>query len=289
MSYSIHYKQLFRVDVLHLFFLDNGTDKFESMNEAEQTKQLNQYNLQSVSRVIPTLETTRHLKGHRLVFKSFSSGFSVWTEVSENEESTPLVALSDDLSLTFLLQMRDSLFFNYTELEPANKGQLLYISNRRPPSEPSDFPLLEKNDDYSPIDKRFLLSENGMEEEKIDPREAPDLLGVIRLHMKGSSASLNITGDGDKIISPVPAFRVLFGNRKTYWRYIFNSDQQVGDADPLVKEGDNPKRIITKEAFPLTQTGFISLKLGGKELPNPSPARVKPDPVTHKIFSEIYM
>lgn len=289
MSYFIHYKQLLRVDILHLFFLDNGADKFELMDEDEQTKQLSQYNFRLMSRVIPTLETAKQLKGHRLVFKPLGSGFSVWAEISKNEENTPLVALSDDLSLTFLLRVIDPLFFNYTELAPANNGQLFYITNRRPRSEPGDFPLLAKNGDYSTIDKRFLLSENGMEEEQIDPREAPNLLGVIRLHMKGSNTSLNITGNEGKVIAPVPTFRVLFGNRKTYWRYIFNSDQQVEDSDPLVKEGGNSKRIITKEAYPLTRTGFISLKLDGKELPNPGAARVKPDGATDKIFSEIYM
>jgi hypothetical protein len=47
--------------------------------------------------------------------------------------------------------------------------------------------------------------------------------------------------------------------------------------------------LITKNDKPLTQNGFISVELGGIELPNPNNHIVKPDTLNNKYYSEIYM
>jgi len=43
MSFSIQYKTLFKVDVFHLFFLNNGLKTFFSMNTVDTAKQLDDY------------------------------------------------------------------------------------------------------------------------------------------------------------------------------------------------------------------------------------------------------
>ncbi|NLJ01455.1 MAG: hypothetical protein GX371_09950 [Bacteroidales bacterium] len=282
MSYSIQYKQLFRVDILHRYFLDRGTDKFEVMQPAHRAKQLERYSLHGVLNIAPTQETNGVLKGYHLIFKPTGSGFAIWTKISEREENTPFIEWEDDLTLTFLLQVKDPLFYNYTELKPENAGKLFYLSNRKPDSGADSFPLLQNGDEYLTVNEQLMLSKPESEKvkEKMDPRELFNLIGILRVHM---------TGEAAQIVTPTPVFSALFENRKTYWRYLFNADQPEGVQELLVKEEGDARRWVTKVAYPLTRSGFISLKLNGTELPNPGVSMIKPDPATHNVFSEIYM
>ncbi len=282
MSYSIQYKQLFQVNILHRYFLDKGTDKFEVMQPAHRAKLLERYSLHELLNIVSTEETKRVLKGYHLIFKPTGSGFAIWTKISEREENTPFIEWEDDLALTFLLQVKDPLFYNYTELKPENAGKLFYLSNRKPGSGADSFPLLQNGDDYLTINEQLMLStsESAKEKKTMNHRELFDLIGILRVHMTGEMAP---------IIAPTPVFNVLFENRKTFWRYLFNTEQQGGTQEMLVKENDDSTRWVTKVAYPLTRSGFISLKLNGTELPNPGISMIKPDPATHNVFSEIYM
>ena len=107
--------------------------------------------------------------------------------------------------------------------------------------------------------------------------------------MKGDNVSLDITDAQGEIPTPIRTFELLFENRKTTWRYIFNNDQKVKNKDDVKKENGDSKRLITKNEQPLTQKGFVSVELGGIELPNPNSRLIKPDSSSNKIFSEIYM
>jgi hypothetical protein len=291
MSYSIQYKELFRVKIFHRFFLDKGTDDFKSMNDADQQKQLKDYDFRSFLKVGPTAETRQRLNGYNLVFKQISTGFTVWSKVNENDDTLPFVPLADDLEFTFLLQVNDARFYNYTNLKMENAGKLYYLSNRQLDTEPNNFPLIDKAAGNFHVDEDFILSDDGEsgELQQLQPGEKMNLLGLVRIFMKGDNSSLNVTNAQDEIQEPAPAFEVVFKNRSTVWRYLFNADQQVTGGDDVKKENGNSKILITKTEHPLTQTGFISVELGGVELPNPSVALVRPDASDNKIYSEIYM
>jgi hypothetical protein len=291
MSYSIQYKELFRVKILHRYFLDKGSDEFRTMDETEQAKQLNNYNFQSVVKIVPTKETVQNLNGHNLVFKALNSGITVWSKVSESDDSEPFIALDDDLNFTFVIQIKDSYFYNYTDLKLENSGKLYYLSNRRLDSEPNNFPLLDKTGGNFHVDEDFILSGDGEEAElkKLSVGEKFDLLGLIRIFMKGDKGSLHVTTAQGKIPSTAKTFDVVLKNRNTIWRYLFDSNQQVTGGDDVKRENGNSKILITKNEKPLTKSGFISVELGGVELPNPGVALIKPDAANNKIFSEIYM
>jgi hypothetical protein len=291
MSYSIQYKELFRVKILHRYFLDKGSDEFRTMNETEQAKQLDNYNFQSIVTIAPTRETWQNLNGHNLVFKTLNSGFTVWSKVSETDDREPFISLDDDLNFTFLVQIRDSVFYNYTDLKLENAGKLYYVSNRQLDSEPNNFPLLDKAGGNFHIDEDFILSGDGEEVEKklLKAGEKERLLGILRIFMKGDNSSLNVTNAQGKIPSSVKIFELVFKNRNTIWRYLFDSNQQVTGGDDVKRENGNSKVLITKNEHPLTKSGFISVELGGVELPNPGLALIKPDAANNKIFSEIYM
>lgn len=291
MSYSIQYKELFRVKILHRYFLDKGEDEFRTMNEADQLKQLNRYDFQTILNIKPTTETLQKINGHNLVFKTLNSGFTVWSKVSESDENEPFISLDDDLNFTFLVQLKDSVFYNYTDLKMENAGKLYYISNRKLYTEPSSFPLLDKAGGNFYVDEGFILSGDAQKSEaaRLKPNEKAGLLAILRIFMKGDKSSLNVTGAQGKIPSSAKNFDVVFKNRNTIWRYLFDVNQQVTGSDDVKKENGSSKVLVTKKAHPLTQTGFISVELGGAELPNPGVALIKPDTINNKIFSEIYM
>lgn len=291
MSYSIQYKELFRVKILHRFFLDKGTDDFKSMNDADQQKQLKDYDFRSFLKVSPTTESRQRLNGYNLVFKQISTGFTIWSKVEENDDALPFIPLADDLEFTFLLQVNDARFYNYTDLKMENADKLYYLSNRQLDTEPNNFPLIDKAGGNFHVDADFILSEDGENEQlqQLQPAEKMNLLGLVRIFMKGDNSSLDVTNAQDEIQEPAPAFEVVFKNRNTVWRYLFDADQQVTGGDDVKKENGNSKILITKDEHPLTLNGFIPIELGGVELPNPGVALVRPDVSDNTIYSEIYM
>lgn len=291
MSFSIQYKPLFKVDVLHLFFLNNGLKTYFSMNAAEAAKQLDGYDLNSFFSIAPTLETQEKLKGYNLVFRSLNTGFTVWTKVSNDDNAFPFIPLPNDLSFTFLVKVNDPTFYNYTDLNLNNLGKTNYFSNRRLSTEAPAFPLINKSGDHFNINGTFTLTPESAiaEQQNLNSAEKMNLFGLIRLYMKADNPILNIINPNGKIAEPHKTFELVFNNRKTIWRYIFRKDPKVKNKDDVKMEGADPKVLISKSEQPLTQKGFISIELGGIELPNPGSQLVKPDTLNIKYYSEIYM
>jgi len=291
MSFSIQYKPLFKVDVLHLFFLNNGLKTYFSMNAAEAAKQLDGYDLNSFINITPAVETQEKLKGYNLVFKNLNSGFAVWTKVGNDDNAFPFIPLPNDLSFTFLVKVKDAAFYNYTDLNLNNLGKTNYFSNRRLSTEAPAFPLINKSGDHFNINGTFTLTpaSAAAEQKNLSSAEKMNLFGLIKLYMKADLPALDIVAPDGKITDPAKTFELIFANRKTIWRYIFRKDPIVKITDDVKMEGADPKVLISKSEQPLTQKGFISIELGGIELPNPGSQLVKPDTLNTKYYSEIYM
>lgn len=291
MSFSIKYTELFRVQMLHHFFLDKGNQDFDSMPENDQQKQLKSYNFREFLNVVPTPETKQKLDGHHAVLNRQKSGFSVWVEVEENDDKIPVISLSDDLSFTFLVKISDPNFLNYTDLAISDSGKIYYLSNGRLPAEPGNFPLIPLEGDSDFVDESFLLSDEPAADElkKLSAGEKKNLFGILRLQIKGENATYDITTNQGEFKNTPPVFKVEFKNRETTWRYIFTDDQNVKNNDDVKEENGSAKILVTKTEHPLTNTGFISVELDGDELPNPDSRIIKPDASSNKIYSEIYM
>ena len=291
MSFSIQYKPLFKVDLLHLYFLNNGLKTFFTMNVTEAAKQMDGYALNSFLSIAPTLETQQKLNGYSLVYRNLNSGFTIWTKVSNTDNAIPFIPLPEDLSLTFLVKINDPAFFNYTNLKLDNQGKINYFSNRRLATEAPAFPLINKSGDHFNINETFALTPESAASElkSLSPVEKTNLFGLIRLHMKADVPALNIIDSNGKISNPPKNFELVFANRKTFWRYIFRKDPKVKNNDDVKMEGADPNVLISKSEQPLTQKGFISVELGGKDLPNPDSKLIKPDSLNSKYYSEIYM
>jgi hypothetical protein len=291
MTFSIKYKPLFQVNILHLFFLSKGVQDFISMNETEKTKELDWYDVSTVFNILPSHKTTQTLKDHNLVLKVTNTGFSVWSKVTGNQNNIPFIDLDNDLSFTFRIQIKDTKFYNYTNLKPEKSDKLYYFSNKRLNGESGTFPLINKGNDNNLIDEDFILSDEGAELQysELSTAEKENLFALVQVSVKGQNGGLNLTNAQGKIVNPSKIFEILLDNRKTTWRYIFAEDQKVKNKDDVKKEDGDSRKLITKLEQPLTQKGFVSIELGGVELPNPQINLVKPNDSNTKYYSEIYM
>lgn len=290
MTFSVQYKPLFALQVLHNYFLNKGVQLYSAMNQADKQKQLALYNVSQFIRIEPTRETDAKLNGYGLVFKTDTTGFKVWCKV-ENNGVTPVISIEDEACFTFLLKISDRRFYNFTTLKMENAGKLYYLSNKKPVGVPPAFPLIKTAGTNIKTDETWLLSTGLQNDElkKLTTSEKADLLALVRLYMKGDTSSLHITNTSGELINPTPVYEILLDNRKSYWRYIFKTNQMVKPADDVKKEDGNAKILITKTEQPLTETGFVSVELGTAELPNPGIDTIIPDTATNKYYSEIYM
>lgn len=290
MAFSVKYKILFKVNVLHHFFLNKGITEFSTMSGADKEKQLDVFDCNAVFSIVPTRLTQEKLNGHNLVFKNSTTGITVWSKVSDNDNQVPFIAFDTELSFTFLIQLKDPLFYNYTNLKLENADKFYYFSNRRLNTESVLFPLISLAGDNITIDENFILSADNQKAElaQLAADEKNNLFGIIRISIKGETNLQSITDDLDKIQDPFKTFEILFNNRKTTWRYFFAQDQKVKNKDDVKEEDGDKKRLITKTEQPLTQRGFVSIELDGKELPNPNAQLIKTD-TSNKYYSEIYM
>jgi len=291
MTFSIAYKPLFSVKLLHLYYLNKGEIDFFGMTPDKSKKQLAGYEVLNFLKITPSSESHQKLLNHRMVFKTVNTGFTVWTQVSDTQDTLPLISLTNTLELTFLLTLVNHAFINFTELDISNTGKPYFFSNKRLATEAPSFPLIGKTTNKQPVDDDYIPGTESISEllSSLSSTEKQNLLGLIRISMKGENASMDIITNQGEIHDPASEFQVVFGNRKTIWRYFFEKDQQVKNSDDVKKENGSKRQLITKKAHPLTETGFVSVELDGKELPNPNASMIKPDISDNKIYSEIYM
>jgi len=291
MAYSTKYAMLFSVKILNLFYLNKGSQEYNSMSETEKAKQIDSYNFNNFIKIVPTTETLKKLNGQNMICKSLNTGLSVMTRVSGSGDIIPFISIQPDLSFTFIIQLVDSQFYNYTNLEPNSPDKLYYFSNRRLSTESDSFPLINMESEDSSIENTFILNTNSSKDElkKLNSAEKDRLFGIIRIFMRADESSLHVVDSMNQILNPCQNFKIQFDNRKTFWRYIFRQDQTVSESSDVEIENANPKTLITKSEQPLTEQGFVSINLGSVELPNPNSNQVIPDATNDKFYSEIYM
>ena len=115
MAFSVKYKPFLKVNILHQYFLNKGTDEYLTMSDADKAIQMAGYNINDFFAVVPSSKSLQKIEGHNLVFKTINDGFTIWGKVSETDETEPFIVLADDLNFTFLLKYKDTGFLNYTD------------------------------------------------------------------------------------------------------------------------------------------------------------------------------
>lgn len=143
------YKTLFNINIYHSYFLDEGERTFFELNGGnngvipltdEEKKRLEeQYDISNFLSIQPTKETKKSLKNHRLLLRNHKKGIRIVSETLEviaeegNQEVnrySPIITLSDSLTLTFYLKVDHPYFENFSNIIEKKEQQLYYLSNK---------------------------------------------------------------------------------------------------------------------------------------------------------------
>jgi hypothetical protein len=119
----IRHRPLFHVDIAHDYFLSRGDVVFEAHADADRAALSSLYAVNDHLEIAPDDTTVSTLAGHKMLFKTTGSGFTVTVQLDPSAtDARPLVPPSADFRLTFALRLADGRFANYTELGPVATG-----------------------------------------------------------------------------------------------------------------------------------------------------------------------
>jgi hypothetical protein len=119
----IRYRPLFHVDIAHDYFLNRGDIVFEAHADADRAALASLYVVSDFLEIGPDDRTVSTLAGHKMIFKTTGSGFTVAVRLDPSApDIRPLIAPLPDFKLTFSLRLADQRFANYTELGPIAAG-----------------------------------------------------------------------------------------------------------------------------------------------------------------------
>jgi hypothetical protein len=163
MAVTITYNKLFEVKILHHFFLNKGESVFDSMTDEDKALTMLNYDVREFFDIYPTPECQKALSSHNCVFKATSQGIIIGVRAEGDDQNPPNLSLfnpfDDDQVFTFVIQLKDMGFMNYTALPfTGNSGKMSVFSNltsgspRSFPSLTSNPPMYEADTEYYPGD-----------------------------------------------------------------------------------------------------------------------------------------
>lgn len=199
MAFSIQYKKLFEVEILHEYFLEKeGKSSFFDLGRGseERFERLEHYDLRNYVRIEPTKRCAEQLRNYHLIFKASRTGFFVGAEVDEvytldgSKGYRPTFGFDENVHLDFRINVADERFtrFSNSALYRNLKAKYFFaIPTLEQDVEVGDPLLLTlptaeylKNRQYEPGDRVFLM--DGIEKmtyqarirTKSSPISAPD-------------------------------------------------------------------------------------------------------------------
>ncbi len=134
MGMTITYNILFEVKIFHHYFLNKGMENYERMTDDAKADMMLKYDVREFLDITPTPECRKNLDRHHCIFKQTSTGIIVGMKAETNEldfqKFRPFHDLDDDLAFTFLINLNDPLFLNYTALPlTENSGKVYLFQN----------------------------------------------------------------------------------------------------------------------------------------------------------------
>lgn len=143
MGFTLTYKTLFEVKLLHHYFLNKAGDLFDNMSDADKSIALKGYDVRDFISIEPTAECARVLNRYHLIYKNTPSGLIVGTRATQNAgKSFPAFAVEDGLRFTFKVYFDDIFFSNYTALPLSKNRSAMYYFQNRKTNSPKKFPHL---------------------------------------------------------------------------------------------------------------------------------------------------
>jgi hypothetical protein len=270
MSFTTTYRKLFSVNIYHNYFLDDGNVAFDSSPVLKEAQLVN-YNFEDFCKIIPSEKTQELFKGNKLVFKTTSNGFTIFSRAEETAPNSgtykPMVNLSQTTVFDFLIYVNDALFENYSTV---NSKPLIpyYLSNKKPVTEGVSFNYLDLETITLPIED-FTINQASYGEIRtnLSEKEKIGLFGIISLEMAGDN-TVPFDGNARNILNAngtIPAFPKTFKlqlkNRSTIWNYRdASTNTLLHSTDPTT--------------LPLAKNGIVGYSFNGQERPSAFPSRL---------------
>jgi|5_EtaG_2_1085323.scaffolds.fasta_scaffold00071_44 hypothetical protein len=270
MSFTTTYRKLFSVNIYHNYFLDDGNVAFDSSPVLKEAQLVN-YNFEDFCKIIPSEKTQELFKGNKLVFKTTSNGFTIFSRAEETAPNSgtykPMVNLSQTTVFDFLIYVNDALFENYSTV---NSKPLIpyYLSNKKPVTEGISFNYLDLETITLPIED-FTINQASYGEIRtnLSEKEKIGLFGIISLEMAGDN-TVPFDGNARNILNAngtIPAFPKTFKlqlkNRSTIWNYRdASTNTLLHSTDPTT--------------LPLAKNGIVGYSFNGQERPSAFPSRL---------------
>ena len=270
MSFTTTYRKLFSVNIYHHYFLDDGNVAFDSSPVLKEAQLVN-YNFEDFCKIIPSEKTQELFKGNKLVFKTTSNGFTIFSRAEETAPNSgtykPMVNLSQTTVFDFLIYVNDALFENYSTV---NSKPLIpyYLSNKKPVTESVSFNYLDLETITLPIED-FTINQASYGEIRtnLSEKEKIGLFGIISLEMAGDN-TVPFDGNARNILNAngtIPAFPKTFKlqlkNRSTIWNYRdASTNTLLHSTDPTT--------------LPLAKNGIVGYSFNGQERPSAFPSRL---------------
>ena len=176
MAFSIQYKKLFEVEILHEYFLnEEGKASFFDLarGRSPRFERLKYYDVRDFMDIEPTKRCAKQLRNYRMVFKTTKTGFFVGVEVGEElsldgrKQYRPTIEFDENIELDFRIIVSDEHFtrFSNSNLHRNLKAKYLFSIPSRRQDVQADDPLLLtlptseylENKQYEPGDQVFIL------------------------------------------------------------------------------------------------------------------------------------
>lgn len=283
MAFKLTYRPLFELKIYHRYLLDDGETPFDQTPEIQE-QQLEKYNFKTFLKVQPSQETQKKLKGHRILFKTTPDTiilFVLSEQVSSDPDVfRPLIAIDDNLQFDFMLRITDSLFSNYSAINAVNEIPY-FFSNYKPILEAPGYTLINTLTDMIPA-RDYTISGLTFDDLKTaySPQDLKGVFGIVSLKAKGENQSHNLTLVTGNLPQSLPQFKIIFENRKTFWRYYRSGSV-------------TPEYTTEPDLKPLVKNGMVSISDGEKDYPAATPKSLffERDSGGNiiKTFSEIYI
>lgn len=268
----MRYQSLFELIMYHDYFLDNGLEKFNDMDEESKVHQLSRYNLSDFFEVQPSEKTRKNFFNFRFITRIENDRLKVAVSTVPSNETEPLIHINEDMVLTFLIKSKSRDFQYYTDID-FKANRLLLLSNFVPSTEGSSFPLMKTepltapNDAY--LNDDFFMNDDTRNQltGEFTSEELFGAIGFITVKMKIDGDQDNsVIINGDEIFDPARKFIIQFNNKKYFWKFKQSEDASVFRSDtelPLVKNGFIALDAATDLVPPQTL-------VSGMDVPNPS-------------------
>jgi hypothetical protein len=247
-KFTIGYKTLFSVQVLHRYFLNYGITAFEAASPDIVKLIRNQYDISRFWQIKPDRTTYQVLKNQRMVFKNLPDGFIIGIETGGT--NTPLIPFSTELRLVFEIYPTDPFFMLYTDIDKTVMDTLMKKVDEMIDSKivrvGKVFRLKNTSSTSQSLNSSEDIPSSSIETYQNTEGGKKQPLGYIEIRHAPPTASLLSGGTVQSNL----VFTILLRNRSTIWEFGATG---LG-------------------THPLVANGRIPVLASGKQLSNPTPS-----------------